>query len=124
MDFCTRFNAVGSAVALHDTILTVNRDGQTALHHAGIFTAIDIDDKAYSLYMYYIKQLVAYGQQSLPSIKDINGDSATDIALRSGLGATAKVLLKVIQSKYVLDKICVYIFGIDSLSIVSAWIPL
>lgn len=79
---------------MHDTILTVNRDGQTVLHHAGILTAIDIDDKAYSLFIYHIKQLVAYGQQSLPSIENINGDSATDIALRSGLGATAKVLLK------------------------------
>lgn len=81
-------------VALHDTILTVDRDGQSALHHAVAFAANDTNDKAYSASMYYIKQLVAYGQQALLSIKDINGDSAADIAMRSGLEAVAKVLLK------------------------------
>ena len=81
-------------VALHDTILMVDRDGQSALHHAVAFAANDTNDKAYSASMYYIKQLVAYGQQPLLSIKDINGDSAADIAMRSGLEAVAKLLLK------------------------------
>ncbi|CDH58680.1 related to transcription factor mbp1 [Lichtheimia corymbifera JMRC:FSU:9682] len=81
-------------VALHDTLFTVDRDGQSALHHAVAFAANDTNDKAYPASMYYIKQLVSYGQQRLLSIKDINGDSAADIAMRSGLEAVAKVLLK------------------------------